>query len=76
MRGGAFNTKALNLPSANRNNNDHVLSFDGSMLAISDQSTNEGRSTVFTVPLAGPVQTVSAQAQDAAGNVSAIVTSP
>jgi TolB protein len=41
--------------SNNRNNNDHVLSFDGSMLAISDQSTNEGRSTVFTVPLAGGV---------------------
>src|SRR5204862_6252287 len=31
---------------------------------------------VFTVPSAGPVQTVSAQAQDAAGNGSAIVTSP
>ena len=39
--------------TAIRNNNDHVLSFDGTMLGISDQSTNEGRSTVFTLPAAG-----------------------
>jgi TolB protein len=37
---------------ANRNNNDHVLSFDGSMLGLSDQSA-EGGSRVYTVPLAG-----------------------
>jgi hypothetical protein len=37
--------------SSNRNNNDHVLSFDGSMLGISDQSG--GQSAVFTVPLGG-----------------------
>ena len=36
-----------------RNNNDHVLSFDGRMLAISDQSQDEGRSTVYTLPTAG-----------------------
>jgi Tol biopolymer transport system component len=36
-----------------RNNNDHVLSFDGKMLGISDQSTDEGRSTIFTLPAAG-----------------------
>jgi TolB protein len=36
-----------------RNNNDHVLSFDGTMLGISDQSTDEGRSTIFTLPAAG-----------------------
>jgi TolB protein len=34
-----------------RNNNDHVLSFDGTMLAISDAS--QGPSAVYTVPLAG-----------------------
>jgi hypothetical protein len=34
-----------------RNNNDHVLSFDGTMLAISDQS--EGQSAVYTVPVGG-----------------------
>jgi hypothetical protein len=38
---------------ANRNNNDHVLSFDGTMLAISDQSQGDNKSTVYTVPLEG-----------------------
>jgi TolB protein len=38
-----------------RNNNDHVLSFDGTMLAISDQSQGDHRSTIYTVPLAGGV---------------------
>jgi TolB protein len=39
---------------ANRNNNDHVLSFDGTMLAISHHSTNQGgRSAVFTLPVTG-----------------------
>jgi hypothetical protein len=37
-----------------RNNNDHVLSFDGKMLGISDQSTNHGsQSRIFILPLAG-----------------------
>src|SRR5581483_6455240 len=37
-----------------RNNNDHVLSFDGSMLAISDQSVSHGgQSAVFIVPTGG-----------------------
>jgi WD40 repeat protein len=35
-----------------RNNNDHVISFDGTMLAISDASDG-GQSAVYTVPLAG-----------------------
>jgi hypothetical protein len=40
--------------AANRNNNDHVLSFDGTMLGISDQSqASGGRSTVYTVPIGG-----------------------
>ncbi len=34
------------------NNNDHVLSFDGKRLAISD-ATEGGQSSVYTVPLAG-----------------------
>jgi TolB protein len=37
--------------TSNRNNNDHVLSFDGTMLGISDQSA--GQSAVYTVPVAG-----------------------
>jgi TolB protein len=36
-----------------RNNNDHVLSPDGTRLGISDQSVNEGRSTIFTLPVGG-----------------------
>ncbi|HTU99682.1 MAG TPA: hypothetical protein VMF13_04035 [Luteitalea sp.] len=37
-----------------RNNNDHVLSFDGTMLGLSDGSpASGGRSTVWTVPVAG-----------------------
>ncbi len=36
---------------ANRNNNDHILSFDGTMLAISDQSA--GQSSICVVPAAG-----------------------
>jgi WD40 repeat protein len=36
------------------NNNDHVLSFDGSMLGISDQSASHGgNSRVFTLPATG-----------------------
>jgi Tol biopolymer transport system component len=38
-----------------RNNNDHVLSFDGTQLAISDQSTEAGQSTIFTLPTRGGV---------------------
>jgi WD40 repeat protein len=36
---------------SNRNNNDHVLSFDGTMLGISDQSA--GSSAIYTVPVGG-----------------------
>jgi Tol biopolymer transport system component len=38
--------------SINRNNNDHVISFDGTMLGISDGSAGGG-SSVYTVPIAG-----------------------
>ena len=40
--------------SNTKNNNDHVLSFDGKMLGISDQSAG-GSSSVYTVPLKGGV---------------------
>jgi Tol biopolymer transport system component len=36
-----------------RNNNDHVLSFDGTMLGISDQSQDERRSTVYVLKATG-----------------------
>lgn len=38
-----------------RNNNDHVLSFDGTMQGISDQSTDAGQSTIFVLPARGGV---------------------
>jgi hypothetical protein len=37
---------------ATRNNNDHVLSFDGTMLGMSDH-TEEGHSIVYVVPVEG-----------------------
>lgn len=45
---------AINTGFASRNNNDHVLSFDGSQLAISDHTVeDDGASIVFTVPVEG-----------------------
>ena len=38
-----------------RNNNDHVLSFDGTQLAISDQSQGNNQSTIYTLPTVGGV---------------------
>jgi hypothetical protein len=49
--------------SANKNNNDHVLSFDGTMLGISGQTaTSGGQSTVMVLPSGGgtPRQVTSA----------------
>lgn len=45
----------LNTGFANRNNNDHVISFDGKMLGISHHRTGlpGGGSTVYYLPLAG-----------------------
>jgi TolB protein len=44
----------LNTGPCLRNNNDHVLSFDGTMLGISDQSGDHGgKSRVFTMPAGG-----------------------
>ncbi len=38
---------------ATRNNNDHVPSFDGTMLGISDQSAPDGQSAIYTLPFGG-----------------------
>ena len=45
----------LNTGSVTRNNNDHAISFDGKMLAISShrEGLPDGGSTVYVVPLAG-----------------------
>jgi len=45
-------TTTIDTAPNTRNNNDHVLSFDGTMLGISDQSM-PGGSAVYIVPLAG-----------------------
>jgi TolB protein len=42
---------AIDTGTSNRNNNDHVLSFDGTMLGISDQSA--GQSAIYTLPSTG-----------------------
>ena len=45
----------LNTGSATRNNNDHVISFDGKMLGISShrQGLNGGGSSVYVLPIEG-----------------------
>jgi Tol biopolymer transport system component len=49
---------ALDTGFANRNNNDHVLSFDGGMLGISHHDEEqEGLSIVYTVPVGGGTPT-------------------
>jgi TolB protein len=46
--------EAINTGFATRNNNDHVLSFDGRMLAISNHAPEDsGVSIVYTVPTTG-----------------------
>ncbi len=44
---------AIDTGFAIRNNNDHVLSFDGAQLAISDQSQGNNQSTIYTMPTGG-----------------------
>jgi TolB protein len=53
VEGGAL--EKLNTDFANRNNNDHVISFDGKMLAISHHRDGQpgGGSTVYVLPLTG-----------------------
>ncbi len=48
-------TEQLNTGFATRNNNDHVISFDGKMLAISHhrEGLKGGGSTVYVLPLEG-----------------------
>jgi TolB protein len=46
--------EAINTGFATHNNNDHVLSFDGRMLAISNNAVEDsGASIVYTVPTTG-----------------------
>jgi TolB protein len=43
----------LNTGTATQNNNDHVLSFDGKMIAISNHTGPKRTSTLFTLPVSG-----------------------
>ncbi|MBV8389368.1 MAG: TolB family protein [Mucilaginibacter sp.] len=45
--------KEINTGVANKNNNDHVISFDGKMLTISSGNGEKGASLGFTVPIGG-----------------------
>jgi TolB protein len=45
--------KEINTGAANKNNNDHVISFDGKMLAVSSGNGEKGASLGFTVPIGG-----------------------
>jgi TolB protein len=50
----SLSVEPISTDFATRNNNDHVLSFDGSMLAISHHAREDrGRSNVYTVPVEG-----------------------
>lgn len=52
--------EVLNTGNAKRNNNDHVISFDGKMLGISSHRDGlpGGGSTVYTLPLTGGEPTI------------------
>ncbi|HWD87469.1 MAG TPA: hypothetical protein VG367_05035 [Mucilaginibacter sp.] len=43
----------INTGVANKNNNDHVISFDGKMLAVSSGNGEHGASLGFVVPIGG-----------------------
>ncbi|MGI9542567.1 MAG: TolB family protein [Cyclobacteriaceae bacterium] len=46
--------RQLNTGFANRNNNDHVISFDGNMVAISHHNpADNGASSLYTMPISG-----------------------
>jgi TolB protein len=49
--------KLVDLNILTRLNNDHVLSFDGTMLVVSDQSQGNRQSTGWTIPLKGGTPT-------------------
>jgi TolB protein len=55
---GTRSPDVINTGFATRNNNDHVLSFDGRMLGISHQAVEDsGASIVYTVPVTGGTPT-------------------
>ncbi|MHB1177402.1 MAG: TolB family protein, partial [Daejeonella sp.] len=47
--------KVVNTGTIKRNNNDHVISFDGKMLGLSSSVKELGGSIIYTVPITGGV---------------------
>jgi TolB protein len=45
--------KVINTDFAIKNNNDHVLSFDGKQIGISNHTEDNGQSVVYTLPVTG-----------------------
>ncbi|OAQ40273.1 biopolymer transporter TolR [Pedobacter psychrophilus] len=45
----------INTDFAIKNNNDHVLSFDGKQIGISSHTEDKGKSVVYTLPITGGV---------------------
>jgi len=43
----------INTGTVNKNNNDHVISFNGNMLGLSSNVSSLGGSIIYTVPIAG-----------------------
>ncbi len=54
----------LNTGSAKSNNNDHVLSFDGKMLAISNHTGDKRISIIYTLPVTGSDHPVKITSED------------
>ena len=50
---GTKTIAAINTGAIVHNNNDHVLSFDGKMLGLSNYEKNLGGSIIYTVPIGG-----------------------
>jgi TolB protein len=49
-------TSILNTDFANKNNNDHILTFDGQQIGISSQQQEtKGQSAVYTLPVTGGI---------------------
>jgi Tol biopolymer transport system component len=59
---GGGDVQLIDTDFATRLNNDHGISPDGTLLAISDQSQEERRSIIYTVPIEGGMPTRVTQA--------------
>jgi TolB protein len=58
------NITPLNTGPANNNNNDHVLSFDGKMLGISNHAGSKRISTIYILPVNGSANPIKITSED------------